>query len=328
MISNFNNNRYAVVDNFSAKVIDLDGDGKGDMSHGDITAFFLKASNPDAKIDRYNVADGNGDISQQNVYQALNQISQKGNYYNGVNMSLSVEVPYQSSLTPENLNDNRELVKNDLNGSIFGSIINMLENITSQNVPVYTSAGNDPNIFDLYSFANGVTSVGTTYLNGTDKNGYSNNSLVDMYFNGNFTPNPIMDKNGNLKGIDIDNDGKIDVTANELSALGKSFQKSAIAGKAYSSIATPKALGTMTKGKGNVTTNEEMAKPPSAKINTGVVTNEDMKKTPADAVIKKAPAPKPEPKQVRNNDLDGAKGDKLDSTAKKFNDDLDNFDID
>lgn len=363
------------MDNFSEKIIDVDGDGVGDMSHGDLSSFFLKSANPDAKIDRYNVADANDKISQQNVYAALDQISQKGDYYTGVNMSLSAETRYENvsnyGITPDNLKQNTQLIKNDLRGNLYGDIINKIEAITGQGTPLFTSSGNDIGIFDLYGFANGITNVAAIQRAGTEPEEYSKNSMVDMFFNGDLTFNPVLDKNGNFTGVDMDGDGKVDVTLKELSSGGNFFDnvKNYISGKGFSSVASPKALGALTREKspeqiaaekaaekkaqqianakkigivnnaeelatktGIVNSAEELAK------KTGVVNNAEelaekngvvqQGKTPADAVIKKAPAPKPEPKQVRNNDLDGKKGDKLDSTAKKFNDDLDNFDID
>lgn len=250
-----NTRRIAVVDNFKDK-LDIDGDGKGDISHGDLCCIFLKQSNPDAKIDRLDVSGGGsfGGHDSAKLFDKLSQIANKGNnYYDGVSLSQSAEQAYGNGpLTADNLKNYKSQINQEVkNDQEYGGIINKLEEIAGNGTPVYTSSGNKSDIFDYYSAAEGVTSVGAEYIEGTNKDKYSVNSLTDKLSNGEFTSYDVITQGGKdtgrVLGLDITGDGKVDVPVSMLSGKGKVFNKPSWLSDPSSSIATPRALGEDTK---------------------------------------------------------------------------------
>lgn len=246
--------RFAVVDDFKNKIYDIDGDGKGDLSHGQLCVIHLKQANPDAIIDTYDASGKNGvGHDTDKLYQRLSEIADKGsNFYDGVSLSQSAEYDYSNAngLNPNNVGSYKDQLKSEFQGTPTGNVINKLEQITANGTPVYTSSGNKSNVFDLYSTANGVTTVEAEYIEGTDKSGYSSNSLSDKTYNGAFTSYDVI-KNGQgiVQGLDITGDGKVDVSVNQLSGRGKVFNRPSWLSSASSSIATPRALGQNSKSK-------------------------------------------------------------------------------
>lgn len=243
-----NNNRYAVVDDFKTKDVDIDGDGTADMSHGDYITTLMKAQNPNIQIDSYDVSN---DVDGSKKISAYDQIAI--NNYAAVNMSISK--PYSADVfnkdgvkdvNQSNFDDRKNEIYNTYkNGDPeYNKLFNSMEKVTANGTPIFVSAGNEgSDTYNLYSTVPGVTSVGASASSEDAVNlqssnyrigpkgmtqegdqilGYSAmNSGVDLYGKGSFKSEAVEDKNGNVMGYDINGDGKVDIANDKVSGGGK-----------------------------------------------------------------------------------------------------------
>ncbi|MCK7467629.1 MAG: hypothetical protein MZU91_05540 [Desulfosudis oleivorans] len=114
----------------------------------------------------------------------------------------------------------------------MAQLIKKIEQVTSQNKPVYIGAGNDSNNYNLLGLAQGATNVGGTVA-GQVNPYFSYHSDIQRMEESVFFP-VVVDK-----GYDLDGNGCADVPLSEISSKGK-LSKGMISGTSFS---TPLALG-------------------------------------------------------------------------------------
>lgn len=247
-----NNNRYAVVDDFKNKSVDVDGDGVSDISHGEYITSLMKAENPNIQVDSYDVSDDHNDSKLASAYDQIAL-----NNYAAVNMSLSK--PYSAEVfnndgikdvNQSNFANKKDEIYNTYKNGIpeLNNVFSSMEKVTANGTPIYVAAGNDgSDTYNLFSTVPGVTSVGASVSADDDVNlqtsnyqiapkgitaegnqilGYSAmNSAISIYGKGSFKSEAVEDKNGNVLGYDINGDGKVDISNDKVSSGGTAKPK-------------------------------------------------------------------------------------------------------
>lgn len=232
-----------VVDEFSFKNIDVDGDQRniadtymGEISHGEVVVAHIKTILPDAKIIQLN--SGNYE-----VFNELSRLKAQGKQIDAVNFSASAthanfsqngwKVATGIEVTPANAKEKRDAVKDALSKleqqdeNLFLKkvgqtilTIRALESLTSQGVPVYLGAGNSGETsINAYLFAEGIEVVSSTNAKGFLSSFSGDNSLVTRKARGEFNSVPVL-KDGNLIGYDITANGLADIVLPKTTAKG------------------------------------------------------------------------------------------------------------
>ena len=203
----------AEIDDFANKDIYIDPyDWTCDMTHGEAVASFIKAQCPAANIQRMGnlKPEDNLDFSITKSLKELSDSIDKGEKIDAVNMSIGIAIAIKKlakatglPLNRKNLhqyqNEIRNWIKNNDNKSIekklgldketnLKEILENIEKITSKGIPVYIAAGNGrfdavgAACINLFSLANGVTTVGALEKDGKTKTNYSgDHSLVNKW---------------------------------------------------------------------------------------------------------------------------------------------------
>ena len=240
--------KLGVIDDFTNKCIDIDGDKKPDVTHGDFVIATIKAKAPDAKIVKFEAFDKEKNcLSNEKIGAAFEEILKRNNngeHFDGVNMSISPKDKIEISdkkyeILEDSLNADKNEQESSLHQKVFEKIkpflrsgfnkgdnansstaqyekvISTMEGITAKDTPIYVSAGNDQgNIFvSQYATGKGVTSVGDTlYSDLCDKYADGTN-MVSVLKDKN--GEPLSDKKGNLF-FDVNGDGKSDYKSSDM----------------------------------------------------------------------------------------------------------------
>lgn len=251
---------YAIIDSYSQKTVDVDGDKIPDTSHGEVVEKVIRDRHPGVKISRYDTASDKYKhaLDQKKTMNALDDIYDRiksGEHFDGVNLSASSDVRIKSlnrytdpdhPISKDNISENEAKLRNNdryksnLEYWKTDKVINKLEKVTSEGVPVYTAAGNDgPKNYNQYGLAKGVTQVGALGVDGKKHPSSADNSDVKRWAQGEVEIKSVKDSSGKIKGYDYTGDGKMDISADKTSGKGKTFKPKKIFGTSFS---TPKAL--------------------------------------------------------------------------------------
>lgn len=243
--------KYIILDSVSPKkMIDVDGDDVLDLKHADIIEKLIKSNAPDAEIithkAKLNDIDG---VDAQDILDKLTNILDytKNNKVDGINISISFDVPFELFNSGEFQFDRKSFAENKTSfmnilleelGSItpenrskeVNEIYTMLkaaktiEEIVKNGTKVYLAAGNSgTDRFNILSLAQGANIVGATDAQNNKLTMSADYAGVE-FEQGSFTTIPIKE-NAQIIGYDLDNNGTIDVKPDEVSNTGKSVVK-------------------------------------------------------------------------------------------------------
>ena len=269
MFSSLSSNRahIAIVDCFKNKIIDIDGDNIPDMSHGAFIDRYAKTCIPSLKTDKFDVETfRKKEFSTEKLINAFYKIAKKikdGKKYNAVNLSLGNEMQINDmslftnfydpkTIDTDNVRDYKEELSdhyksmNNRTNSLFNEIfrknkpgneLSSIEEVTKQKVPVFVAAGNESsNSFNVYSLADGVTTVGGEDKTKSRVDYLAQNTLVDRYEKSYLNIKAVKTSEGKIKGYDINEDGKLDIKNSEVSGKGKLDNDVTIIGTSISAI--------------------------------------------------------------------------------------------
>lgn len=219
--------QVAIVDNFTEKDFDVDGDGVADLSHGQMMERYIQAYHPQTTFQRFEMpysGQQNGDVFLRHL-KTLSQQVASGKQFDGLNLSLGEEIPFTTlsfesgkPLTPEDLPQiKKSLVKiltntPGSNSPELQTITHHLTQLAQRGVPPYVGAGNKGSgYFNLVGLADDIIHVGATDAQG-QKTPYSHDHpLVNRFEQGSFTIHQ------GVGGFDINEDGTPDVAYHEVS---------------------------------------------------------------------------------------------------------------
>lgn len=263
----------AIIDDFTNKSIFIDNDTTPDIAHGKVIERFIKEGLPNASIREFDIKATEGLELLEGVNNQLDcmleNIEQKGLEYDALNLSISSNYSFNNLRTVFNSRLSAWGVtgyKEDLRKYIdtkaetpldedalsiekenrdyfitINSIIKKLDKISSKGVKIYVAAGNNSGDFrdnnlNLFSLANGVTTVGSTESEiGTPADFSNYGDIVKKWEKGVFLFSTLKDDKGQ-EGIDFTQDGSIDIYKKDLSA------KELMGGIKGTSLSTPIAL--------------------------------------------------------------------------------------
>ena len=219
-----------IVDDFvsedAAPAIDVDGDGRPDVEHGDVIAALYKAHGR-----RFLIRDLQGRRGYAHVAEVLNEVaddSAAGRLrISAVNLSHTVDVTWQGlnndlglkpPVTPANIHTRRAdlaravvtlMTRND--NEEFGDIDRALSRLAAAGVPVFVSAGNHtPDKVNLLGLLPGAVSVGALDRSLGKAAFSADNSLVSVWAPGEHVFRRVPG------GVDIDGDGHPDIPTERL----------------------------------------------------------------------------------------------------------------
>ncbi|MBY0404937.1 MAG: hypothetical protein K2X66_13640 [Cyanobacteria bacterium] len=254
----------AFVDNISPNSkgkIDIDGDGVGDLSHGAVSAMYLKSKMPGARVlmensegDPREAINNNYDAIQVgcegriNAFNRLSAKVRKGQKLDAVNFSVATSGTTMKELaqvtglplTPANAKQYENEIRAKLSGlaerldsgtlsetqykyGYFWKVIQSMERLTSQGVPIYLAAGNEgPEHINMYSLARGTKTVGAVNAKG-EKTSYSSDSqfnpFITSFAQGDYNVRHV--QHGGQSGVSITGNDKVDIPAHLLSGRGR-----------------------------------------------------------------------------------------------------------
>lgn len=234
-LSNNGPKTYVIVDNYKTKTMDIDADAIADLSHGEVVEKMLLSKHPDAKIIRYDVAGGKKELDgdTKKIEDAFDDISKRidsGEKIDGVNFSFAdnkkistISKCVKGQICNDNISEKESTVKSSIYSKLNSpsEAIESIEKVTSKNVPVYMSAGNDgPEYYNMFGLAKGVTQVGALNAKGEKSRYSSNNSDVQKWAQGDFEVSFLKNDSGKIIGYDYTGDGKMDLSADQSSTKG------------------------------------------------------------------------------------------------------------
>lgn len=224
---------YVVEDGFEVKEIDVDGDGKNDLSHGEFICRLIKSLNPNATVIPFKFGHNLTDEQFYRRYDGLVKFLKKMKP-DGINRSIGMPISYVNvnffssiDLNKGNFKDNLEVVKvktkknNDPASNFIKFITSKLEEITKSGLKLYNSGGNKgDDYFNAECLAEGVQVVGST---DAQKNllQCSADTGTMKFAQGIYDISEVKDDQGNVLGYDITGNGKVDIKAEEVSSKGK-----------------------------------------------------------------------------------------------------------
>lgn len=239
--------KIAVIDEYKNNVLKIDWDNKPDMIHGEAVESFIKSALPNAEITRFDT-----NLNEKSVRDALELILKSGIKYDALNLSKSSDIKLKDlslitgfKVTNETLAKDKKIIKERFFASghkesaDIQAIIKSLEELASNGTKIYISAGNrGKQSVNLYTLADGVNVVGALNKYGVLKASFtSDNALINRWYKGVYHISKIEDS-APITGFDINEDGKIDILADDTSAKIKKP-----ASKIYgTSFASPSAL--------------------------------------------------------------------------------------
>lgn len=261
--------KILVVDDFKNKKFDIDKNNIYDTSHGDLIVSILKSKIPSAQI--YKV-----EVNNPKYIKEIQKVL-KENKIDAVNLSIGASIDIQAIKDNTNIKDlnkysidkHKQEILDDLDsiGTKYPEEYKKLSEIptierndskefikmfSDKNIPLYVASGNDGerycNEFILYK---GTIAVGALDKNGKKAKYSANNTVIKKWSNGDATPVAIYNKNKEVIGYDITQDGKVDIKKEDIKNNGRKigvldrlinlFNNKDIFG---TSFATPNAIAT------------------------------------------------------------------------------------
>jgi hypothetical protein len=226
------------ADNDRMRIIDVDGDGVGDIFHGELVESLVKLSGH--TTERLNM---DGSLSLPEIYDLLGPLVESietgKKTYSRINLSqefplklsaLKTDVfpddPTFPDVTAANVKDlSPRILKKfaaDRPDLRIEEIAHLFERLEKAKVPVVVAAGNfGPGFVNFFSMLKGVTSVGSLEVNGNKLLTSSDNSLVNTWKSGVVVPVEV------VNGMDLNFDGIADFKMNALSG-GKAIVASVV----------------------------------------------------------------------------------------------------
>ena len=219
-----------VIENFSVKDTDINGDGCPDYPHGkvvkNILTFNLRFKPTIVEFDTSCELTGNG-FSKENTYRAFKKFADTKNIDYAV-ISFGEDNKYNEK--DYNYNTKSELAEKLLKDFIPETsdnikVINTLKEIVSKNKHLFVAGGNKTNkdLLDdseikhvnLFSLVPGIISVGSMDENFKKLKKSYDNPFIDLFAKGKYDVMPILE-NGTVIGYDITEDGIMDVPISEI----------------------------------------------------------------------------------------------------------------
>ena len=237
--------KIAIVDSFTQKTRDINGDGCPDLAHGEVVEAIAKGNlNYSPEIVRFDDKSDGGVPTHQNLLEIFKKVGADKSI-KAVNVSIAssanlseINEAYNfNSKLPENKNSiNKEtvfakrnkviecLLENESSTNLFKSVIKTLENIAKKKA-VFIAAGNEmEGRLNVYNLAKGTIGVGSMATNDTSKPNLSytkksifsgDNSALSVFSKGEYDITPIK-KDGSVVGFDITEDGVVDVALSRI----------------------------------------------------------------------------------------------------------------
>jgi hypothetical protein len=245
--------------------IDLDGDGVKDRAHGAIVNDIIKSQIPNANISNVEIPNYEP-ATLANLFNGVSQRVDRGERVDAVNFSQQTfndirELGQVTGLpvNQQNIGQYKDQIRDRLfslaqNPGQFNGDRAMLEkftkwvptiqamdNLAAKGVPVYVAAGNDgANQVNMFALAKNANVVGATNGNGQITNYTANNTLINRTQLGNNPITAAFNGAGQVTGVDVTGDRRVDVGSNTLSGGGRVFDPNReLSG---TSFATPRAL--------------------------------------------------------------------------------------
>lgn len=232
--------RVAVIDNFSRKTVDVDGDGIFDLPHGVMVERFIRANAPETAITRFSM--NRKDTWYGDILQAVRRILKMmdhGVQFDAVNLSFSHDLRYELAEPEKSVSIDVNTLRTDLLSMLkrlcrgrrrdMWLAVHQLARIAKKNVPVYVGAGNSgKEIVNAYTLGRGVISVGATNSLGQKMPRYADHALVSRFDQGIFSVAKV------VGGFDINGDGTPDVRDAEVS--GKTSILQAVLGRPLADV--------------------------------------------------------------------------------------------
>lgn len=226
-----------VMDNFSTlpggvkPYIDVDGDGKPDVGHGEVVAAIYRASGK--SVIPVNMG---GDASVENIVRLLGiaaaKIESGEQPISAVNLSQTIDVSFEAyskelglpiTVTPENVRANREAVRKGVTALMdkmgsphYGHLAKVFARLKAEGVPVIFAAGNQgPAKSNVLGLLPGAISVGALKRDGSKLSTSADSSLVSVWRLGEHALRKVS------SGIDLSGDAAAEFP-NELLSGGES----------------------------------------------------------------------------------------------------------
>jgi hypothetical protein len=236
--------RVAVVDDFGAKSVDIDGDAVPDLSHGETVSRIIRGFRRGVEVVPFNLDFEGADTLEDNRNKLATQfqdlferISAKKERFDAANLSIGSDIAYDEvrfedgrQLTPGNLaGHSDELVTWAYTSSPYRyKVLEALDGVLRL-TKLYLAAGNSGDThFSFNSVLEGQTTVGATSAKGNKLPYSPTNNLVSRYEQGTFGIVKVAD------GFDITGDGIADVMNHEVSGGEPVIRQ--FAGKAYEDV--------------------------------------------------------------------------------------------
>jgi hypothetical protein len=229
-----------VVDDFAKKSVDLNFDGKADITHGDLVSAYLRSKGIEPINIERNQVRGNRESGFLKLIELAEKIESGKLPVGAVNLSWGININIETfgrklalPLNADNLQQYRDRIierlqtlktEGDLplysykkrglfrdniiedRPSTFLYRIEVCERLVRLGCPIYRAAGNNGHIyFDPVSLAKGVITVGALNGNGKIAEYSGHNSLVKKWATGDYSPSLVKG------GIDLTNDGLADI---------------------------------------------------------------------------------------------------------------------
>lgn len=226
--------KVAVVDTFSDKSEDIDGDGVPDLPHGLLVEKILKADGATLDTVQFEVGPGSAMLSGiQAGLEAIEHRVAQGERFDAVNLSQALMAPLQyfvnnTRITGENIKDFRNAVLQDhLDlekdsprrfpratdiGVPLPAILDSMERLAQKGVKVYIAGGNEgPGQYNMLNLAKGSIGVSATDAKGKTTPFSADNSLLTKASQGIFSVTKVEG------GFDLTGDGTPEVLDSDVS---------------------------------------------------------------------------------------------------------------
>ncbi len=243
--------KVLIIDEANSDLIDVDGDGIGDLPHHELMERFIQAECPTVECEKILFDVKNRFWNRfSNGFKVLHQY--KKEEYDAINMSLASYKAYDEitvkgqPIKPDQMHTEKEILRNqswfnpsvdnalDLMERFLGKLKNQLWNPTKQGW-MYIGAGNVSSSFNWLNFVSGAIHVGGELPLS------SHNSLVNRL-------EPYIFNVVKLdEGFDINSDGRVDVSNGEVSG-GPSFALSFVGKSLEEVLASPLELQRIKQG--------------------------------------------------------------------------------
>ncbi|MBO5947623.1 hypothetical protein J6Q66_02165 [bacterium] len=213
--------------------IDLDGDGKADMAHGNVVANLISSAFENSDIFTFDISETKKYTTNERMVASLQYIVEEIKSgecdYDALNLSLSSRMTYADlskalgvTINNDNVSQYADKIKSWLhstgakNGySTTSQVVKLLEEIEKLGTDVYIAAANvndgSDDELNLYSLVSGSTTVGAKNKTGGVADFSFQNSLIDTWALGEIEVKKIKDGSGNLLGFDLNHDGEVDI---------------------------------------------------------------------------------------------------------------------